>query len=76
MPRDDRGPVRAEGVGPHVARRLPALRGVPRHAVGQVLRQEQPAVLHRGLLQVSLYIKPYAYPKIIRYLPYLKFLSL
>lgn len=56
MSRDDSGPLRAEGVGPHVARRLPALRGVPRHAVRQVLCQEQPAVLHRGLLQVSLYI--------------------
>lgn len=45
--RDDRGPLRAEGVGPHVARRLSALRRVPRHALREVLRQKQPALLHR-----------------------------
>ena len=47
LSRDDRGPVRAEGVGPHVACWLSALRRVPRHALWQMLRTEQPALLHR-----------------------------
>lgn len=55
LSRDDRGPLRVEGVGPHLARRLSAVRGVPRYALWQMLREEQPALLHRRLLQVSLF---------------------
>lgn len=46
VPRDDSGPVRTEGIRPNMARGMPTVRGMPRHAVGEMLRKEQSTVLH------------------------------
>lgn len=46
LSRDDSGSVRAESVGPDMARGLPALRRVPSYAVREMLREKQPALLH------------------------------